>query len=173
VSRQLRGDEPAAINPVSENVEGPSVRGPVRIVTAPDLPWRVSKPANDPEAFDVVDARGCLVAAVPWSRDAKERADRIVSAVNGASAMPARPLSPTIGGDRALMEFRDSILNLLGEICDIGFDDLPELLLKLDGMRAECNQVQARAEQVADEQAERMAEPNDAGWVPGFNKGGR
>jgi hypothetical protein len=75
--------------------------------------------------------------------------------------------------DRALVSFRDNSLQFIADVCDIGFDDLEELNRKLQGLRNEIDQLEVRACAIAGEQAERMAEPYDQGWLVDFNKGER
>ena len=75
--------------------------------------------------------------------------------------------------DRALMIFRDNALQFIADVCDTAFDDLPELNRKLQGLRNEIDQLEVRACAIAGEQAERMTEPPDIGWLVDFNKGMR
>jgi hypothetical protein len=72
-------------------------------------------------------------------------------------------------GHLALMRFYIDVRTLAGEAVDCGFDDLPELRLKLDGIVAACSEVLVRAERIQDAQAERMTEPPDSGWVHDWN----
>lgn len=78
----------------------------------------------------------------------------------------------TVTGDRTLATFHENARQLIADIADIGFDDLPELARKLAGLREEIDTVERKAEAIGNEQAERMDEAADAGWVAGFNAGG-
>lgn len=74
-----------------------------------------------------------------------------------------------MSGDRTLFYFSQNAPQFVADIVDVGFDDLPELARKIQGLRAEIDQVESKAQAIADEQAERMAEPPDAGWIETFN----
>lgn len=54
--------------------------------------------------------------------------------------------------DRSLMIFRDNALDFIADVCDVGFEDLPELARKLQGLRAEIDQLELRACAIAGEQ---------------------
>lgn len=76
-----------------------------------------------------------------------------------------------ISNDRSLMAFHENALQFIADILDCGFDDLPELALKVQGLRNEIDQLEVRACAIAGEQAERMTEPHDSGWVAQYNAG--
>jgi hypothetical protein len=71
------------------------------------------------------------------------------------------------------MVFRDNSLQFIADAIDVGFDDLPELGRKLQGLRNEIDQLEVRACAIAGEQAERMTEPYGNSWLVDFNKGER
>jgi hypothetical protein len=80
--------------------------------------------------------------------------------------------------ERDLIAFRGDILTLVGEVCAIplGGDDLlelrvAELRLKLSGIRAACDDLEAHVEQEADALALRdeplQGRCPDMGWIRG------
>jgi hypothetical protein len=68
----------------------------------------------------------------------------------------------TISDDRMLVMFRNNVLGFLSDICDSGFDDLPELAGRLAGMRAEIDQLEERALFIAREGAVHDEHARDA-----------
>jgi hypothetical protein len=76
-----------------------------------------------------------------------------------------------VSGDRTLFYFSENAPQFVADIVDVGFDDLPELARKIQGLREEIDTVEAKARAIADEQAEHMNEPYDSGWVADFNAG--
>ena len=64
------------------------------------------------------------------------------------------------------MIFRDNALDFIAEICDVGFDDLPELARKLQSLRAEIDQLEVRACAIAGERADRIARDERETSIP-------
>lgn len=78
--------------------------------------------------------------------------------------------STVVSNDRSLMAFQANALEFIDEIVTkVGFDDLEELARKIQGLRAEIDQLEVRACAIAGEQAERMNEPYGCEWVSAFN----
>jgi len=71
-----------------------------------------------------------------------------------------------MSGDRSLMIFRDNALQFIADVCDVGFDDLPELARKLQGLRAEIDQLEYRACSIATSAADRIAREERETSIP-------
>lgn len=64
------------------------------------------------------------------------------------------------------MMFRDNALQYIADVCDIGFDDLPELNRKLQGLRCEIDQLEVRACAIAGEEMDRVAREERETSIP-------
>jgi len=68
--------------------------------------------------------------------------------------------------DRLLMAARDEILTYLGELCDVGYDDIPELVVKVSGIREVCDRLIERAYRIANERADKEAREERETAIP-------
>lgn len=71
-----------------------------------------------------------------------------------------------MSGDRTLVMFRANALAFVAEIVDTGFDDLPELARKIEGLRNEIDQLEVKACVIAGEQVDRIAREERTTSVP-------
>lgn len=71
-----------------------------------------------------------------------------------------------MSGDRSLTIFYTNALMFIGEILDVGMDDLPELARKIQGLRNEIDQLEFRACAIAGEQADRRARDERETSIP-------